>query len=94
MKSLQDALYNWLSIKVVSDARQDDQAAKETVDMFWNVLQADFQVTALQVDEEEEVYMVHYTTKNRTGSQRFPRELIDCMLQSINENPERYKNYT
>lgn len=36
MKSLQDALYNWLTIRVVCDARPDDSAARNR-----NVFHAD-----------------------------------------------------
>ena len=38
MKSLQDAIYNWLTIKIVSDARPDDTAALETTQMFEQIL--------------------------------------------------------
>ena len=34
MKSFKMRLYNWLTIKVVSDARPDDIAATETEEMF------------------------------------------------------------
>ena len=41
MKSVQDTLYNWLTIKVVCDARPDDTAAKETLNLFEEMLTDD-----------------------------------------------------
>ena len=93
MKSLQDALYNWLSIKVVHDARPDDHAAKETVHTFYQILEKDYQINSIQVEAQEELYYVHYDQNGTQGKYRFPRELIDCILDSINVNPERYKNF-
>ncbi|MEH6942772.1 hypothetical protein [Bacillus sp. JJ722] len=93
MKSLQDALYNWLSIKVVSDARPDDTAAKETVAMFQKILQDDHRVSSLEVTRDDDMYYVMYNQNGSSNTNRFPIDLIDCILISINENPERYKNY-
>lgn len=93
MKSLQDALYNWLSIKVVCDARPDDTAAKETVEMFLTILENEHHVSNIGVTKHEEMYLVTFQKNGENGSHRFPIDLIDCMIDSINENPERYKNY-
>lgn len=93
MSSLQDTLYNWLSIKVVSDARRDDSAAKETVDLFQEMLKKDFNITSLTISKDEELYYIHYVHNNEEALQRFPKELIECILNGINEHPERYQNY-
>lgn len=93
MKSLQDALYNWLSIKVVSDARPEDTAAKETVKMFRNIVESEHLVTLLEVEKTDDMYYVTYTKEGKKAKSRFPVDLIDCMLEGINEHPERYKNY-
>ena len=47
MKSLQDALYNWLTIYVVAQARPDDMAAQETASFFYEILRHDFQISLL-----------------------------------------------
>lgn len=93
MKSLQDALYNWLSIKVVYDARPDDTAAKETVEMFQSILEDDHQVFEIVYMKMEDMYSLSYIQEGQAGTSRFPVDLIDCMLDSIKENPDRYKNY-
>ncbi|WP_042349075.1 hypothetical protein [Bacillus massiliigorillae] len=93
MKSLQDALYNWLSIKVVSDARPEDKAANETVAMFLKILEDDHNVSSLEITKDEDMYYVTYEKSGISHTNRFPVELIECILMSINENPARYKNY-
>jgi len=93
LRSLQDAMYNWLTIKVVCDARPDDTAAKETEKTFYRILQEEYEVSSVQIVKEEELYYISYVLSGEEQTYRFPRELIDCMLDSINENPERYKNY-
>ena len=93
MKSLQDALYNWLSISVVSDARPDDTAARETTEMFRRLLETDYKLTSVEVASDEEMYYVKYMGNGQEGMKSFPRELIDCIINSMNEHPDRYKNY-
>lgn len=54
MKSLQDALYNWLTIQVVADARPEDHAAQDTAQLFKNILKIDFQIEKVAFVKEEE----------------------------------------
>jgi len=93
MRSLQDAMYNWLSIKVVCDARPDDTAAMETEKAFYRILVEDYKVSSMQIRQEEELYIITYIINDEELTYRFPCELIECILVSINENPQRYRNY-
>jgi hypothetical protein len=93
MKSLQDALYNWLTIKVVADARPDDEAAQETEVFFAEILKNDFQVTDIEVSKDEVMYLIKFQKGNEQKTARFPVELIDVMLEQINREPEKYINY-
>ncbi|WP_153126490.1 hypothetical protein [Peribacillus tepidiphilus] len=93
MRSLQDALYNWLTIKVVVDARPDDQAALDTVQLFESILRDDYQVEVVDISKDDMMYYVTYTQAGEKKSTRFPIELIDVMLNQINEHPERYRNF-
>jgi methionine-rich copper-binding protein CopC len=93
MKSLQDALYNWLTIKVVADARPNDQAAKETELFFAEILKKDFHVTNISVTKNEVMYAIKYEKDNEEKTARFPVELIEVMLEQINSEPEKYVNY-
>jgi hypothetical protein len=93
MRSAQDALYNWLSIKVVCDARPEDSAARDTLDLFEDIITNEHKLTNVEVTTDESMYYVSYVQGEETKKTRFPRELIEVMLDQINEQPERYANY-
>lgn len=93
MKSLQDAIYNWLTIKVVVDARPNDTAALDTVSLFEDILVNEFKVKDLVVHKDDVMYLVTYKIDGEEKNARFPVELIDVMHDQIQENPERYRNY-
>ncbi|WP_077211891.1 hypothetical protein [Bacillus dakarensis] len=93
MKSLQDALYNWLTIKVVTDVRPDDAAALETEEMFFGMLENEHGVSDIEVTKDDVMYYVHYQQKGERKMYRYPRELIEVMLDQINAEPEKYRNF-
>jgi predicted RND superfamily exporter protein len=93
LKSLQDALYNWLTIKVVSDERPDDKAAVETTELFNDILQKDHGVSDINVTTDAVMYYVEYKHQNEVKKARYPRELIEIMLNQINQDPKKYENY-
>lgn len=94
MKSVQDALYNWLTIKVVSEARPEDSAARETKELFEKILREDHGIYDLDISMDETMYQVAYTVNGESKTSRFPIELINVLLNQINEQPERYQNYS
>jgi hypothetical protein len=84
-----DALFNWLQIKVVADARPDDKAAKDTVDFFSEILQEDHKLSRFEVTETDETkYVVTYETEGSVKTQTFDKELVDQLLEDINSNPK------
>ncbi|WP_315969828.1 hypothetical protein [Bacillus testis] len=91
--SLQDSLYNWLSIKVVHEARPDDSAAEETFHSFQHLLEKEHGLSRLKVSKKDDMYSVTYRKDGEELTSSFPADLIECMLNSILENPERFKNY-
>jgi hypothetical protein len=93
MKSVQDAIYNWLTIKVVCEERPDDLAAVETEEMFWTILEEEHGLSNVTIDKDEVMYHIAYTREGESSKTRFPRELIDVMINQINEDPEKYKIY-
>ncbi|QCJ41920.1 hypothetical protein FAY30_08455 [Bacillus sp. S3] len=93
MKSLQDALYNWLTIKVVCDSRPDDVAAKETREFFEEMLTAQHQVSNINITTDAVMYYLSYEQGDETKKVRYPRELIEIMLDQINKEPEKYEDY-
>lgn len=93
MKSLQDDLYNWLTIKVVTDERLDDTAAVETEKMFYSMLIDDHCISNIEIEKDDEMYYVHFDQQGERKKNRFPRELIEVMINQINKEPEKFKNY-
>lgn len=93
MKSLQDALYNWLTIKIVSDERPDDTAAVETTQMFEKILLEEHKVDSHEVKRDALMYYVRVEQGGETKEYRFPRDLIEVMLDQINQEPDKYINY-
>lgn len=93
MKSLQDSLYNWLTIKIVCDARPDDSAAKETLDLFDDMLISQHHVSEIEITTDDVMYYVSYKQNGENKKTRYPRELIEIMLNQINQEPEKYVNY-
>jgi hypothetical protein len=93
MRSLQDALYNWLTIKVVSDERPDDAAAEETKNLFEQILKEDHGIREIEIKKDDVMYTVHFRIDNEWNKTSFPRELIEVMINQINEEPEKYPNF-
>lgn len=86
---LQDALFNWLQIKTVSDARPDDHSAKETLSFFEVILTEDHKLVSFEVTHTDDT-MIHirYETDGKTKTQMFQRELVEKLLEDINSNPK------
>lgn len=93
MKTTRDTLFNWLTIKVVSDARPDDKAAMDTKHLFETILKDDFHVGNIQVEKGEDLYFLTYEENGEGKEIRFPVELVDLMLNQIQAEPEKFKNY-
>ncbi|PFE05855.1 hypothetical protein COE15_03145 [Bacillus cereus] len=91
MRSVQDTLYNWLTIKTVAEARPNDAAAQETYLLFHDMLHEDHQLSDVEVEKKEDMYLVTYKRGGEKHSTRFPVELIDCFLDQMRQEPEKYK---
>ncbi|WP_121609393.1 hypothetical protein [Mesobacillus foraminis] len=93
MMSLQDKLYNWLTIKVVTDERPNDTAASDTRKMFEQLLADEHGIVEPNFTTDEEMYYISVEVDKETKTYRFPRELIEVMLKRICDEPEKFVNY-
>lgn len=93
MNSIQDAIYNWLTIKVVKDHRPEDTAANETVVWFEHTLQEKFNLTEYHYRKSDGWYIVSYKVEGAMNEFRFPEDMVEVMLNQILQNPEHYRNY-
>lgn len=89
MKSLQDAIFNCLTIKLVYDKRPYDEAAKETYQFFWNILREDHQIKDIKIEQSHDMYVVYYEKNGNVSSYRFPSELAEMLIHQIEEEPDK-----
>ncbi|MCI3919724.1 hypothetical protein MO973_05700 [Paenibacillus sp. TRM 82003] len=86
---LQDALFNWLQIKLVADGRPDDNAARETVDFFEEILKEDHGLALFAIGNvDDTMYYVTYELEGMKKTQMYDREAAEQLLADINANPK------
>ncbi len=86
---LLDALFNWLQIKVVADARPDDRAAQETKSFFEEILADDHHVEIVEVTSDQTMYSVRYReNKDLIKTQMYDRETVEQLLEAIENEPK------
>jgi hypothetical protein len=77
-----DALFYWLQMKLVSEARPQDTAAAETVRFFAQILAEDHGVTSFDVVSMDDA-KIHVSYRQPDGSSRtvwFDREAAEQLL--------------
>ncbi|MCR2803721.1 hypothetical protein [Paenibacillus soyae] len=85
----EDALFNWLQIRIVADARPDDGAARDTLAFFEQILREDHGLTSFDIARTDETMIhVRYVKDSRQKLQMFPREDGEQLLQDIIDNPK------
>lgn len=85
---LDDALFNWLQIRVVALARPDDDSAAETARFFHEILTEDHQVTELDYNVDETMYMLRYTVDGKRKTQMYDKEAVEQLLVAIQNEPK------
>jgi hypothetical protein len=88
---LEDALFNWLQIKIVAEARTDDMAAEETRLFFEEILRDDHGLTEFTTSPDELRITISYELEGIRKTLMFDRELAEQLLTDINSNP-KYNN--
>lgn len=85
---LEDALFNWLQIKVVSEARPNDRSAKDTLNFFTDIISEDHQVTQMEYSKDATMYTLRYTVGDARKLQMYPIELVEQLLEAIENEPK------
>ena len=91
MRSLQDAFYNWLSIREVALERPDDQAAIETAEMFYDILRNQFLIEEIRVEKGDQKVTVYYQSDGEEKQLQLPRNYVESLIDQMNKDPEKYK---
>ncbi|CAM4263471.1 DUF4247 domain-containing protein [Paenibacillus tarimensis] len=86
---LEDALFNWLQMNIVAEARPDDRAASDTRDFFLQILTEDHHIVNVGVAQTDDaVIHVIYETGDGLQTQLIPREAAEQLLAEIVSNPK------
>ena len=86
---LDDALFNWLQIKLVADDRPEDRAALETLRFFEQILLEDHGLQSFAIGKRDDtMYHITYVIDNRTKTSMFDREAAERLLADIRANPK------
>lgn len=86
---LEDALFNWLQIQLVADARKDDQAALDTLAFFEQILTEDHGLSEFAISKTDDTMIyVKYEKDGHTKLQLYPRERCEQLLTDIESNPK------
>lgn len=85
---LYDVLFNWLQIKVVAEARPDDQAAQDTFQFFSTLLRDDHHVEIEEIEKDESMYRLIFNVEGKKKTQMFDREAVDLLLTNIENEPK------
>jgi hypothetical protein len=85
---LRQALFHWLQMQIVCEARPRDRAAKETTLFFAEVLREDHQVTQLAQKWEQDQYVILFRRAEEEQMQTFSRATVEQLLQDILAEPK------
>jgi hypothetical protein len=88
---LRTAIHSWLQIRIVSEARPEDDAAKKTFTFFEEIVSQDFGVTDLTIlpySDADHSIQLSYKVNGEPASVSFDREMTEKLLQDIEENPK------
>ncbi len=83
-----DALFNWIQIQVVADARPDDRSAQETASFFAELLREDHHMTGLDYRLEGPWYILYGQAAGEEWQGRYSAEAVKSLLQAIESEPK------
>lgn len=84
----EDALFNWIQIQVVADARPHDHSAQETASFFSELLREDHQMSGLGYRQEGPWYIVYGQIAKEEWQGRYSTEAVESLLQAIESEPK------
>ena len=85
----EDALFNWLQMEIVAEARPDDRAAADTRDFFLQILSEDHGAASVRIASRDETFLhVAYDRGDGERTESFRREVAEQLLADIRANPK------
>lgn len=84
---LRDALFNWVQMAIVAEARPDDQAARDTREFFEQILREDHGLSLFHIDQKDDTMIyIRYEHEGKSKQQMFDRESSEKLLDDIRSN--------
>jgi hypothetical protein len=82
---LMDALFYWLQMKWVSSAHPDDEAARETLLFFAQILSEDHELVSYDVSSEDagKVYVTYTKTDDSVRTVWFDRDAVEQLNRDM-----------
>lgn len=87
--TLDDAIFNWLQIRYVSEQRSDDGAAKDTLQFFNEILEEDFKLQDINVSIDDGMYVVNFVHEGKEREKRHPVDFVRQLCIDI-ESEAKY----
>lgn len=84
---LEEALFNWLQIQIVADARPHDRSAQETASFFRQILLEDHQVRELTYQRQQDWYVLTGQADEGNWERRYPAETAEALLTALQSDP-------
>ncbi len=85
---LEKAIFNWLQIAVVSEARLEDEAAKKTADFFKGILKTDHQLLDITYERDPFNYIVTYKKDGKEEKKNFATSTVEKLIEDIENEPK------
>jgi hypothetical protein len=84
---LTDALFYWLQLRLLADARPGDQAARDSLAWFAQILTEDHRLTAFDVSamEESKVYVTYTVRDEEPRTVWFDREAAEQLMRDLQD---------
>lgn len=79
MRSLQDTVYNYMTIKVLLDQNPEDHAAIETCAFFAEMMRENYSAHFVSYEVVDEEYIVMIKVEENERKFTFPSDMIDYM---------------
>ena len=85
---IEDAIFNWLQIAVVYEARPEDLSAKETLEFFYDILVKDHNINEILYKRDPFKYIVYYQIDGEKENKTFDAVIIDKLVHDIENEPK------
>jgi len=82
------AIFNWLQIAVVSEARPEDEAAKKTADFFREILVEDHNISDIRYERDPFNYLVFYEQNGENYKLNFATSTVEKLIMDIENEPK------